>query len=90
MRNIALVALLSRLTHSLNRMAEDAETFVIREKRGYGNPGDDEFKQLWAEYRVRFGITVTPYIQFVYSLRVARNHIVHKGVRQIHLKPLPT
>jgi hypothetical protein len=79
MRNIALVALLSRLMHSLNKMAINAETFVPRDKDGYGNAGDDEFKQLWAEYRTRFNISVTPHIQFIDSLRVARNHIVHKG-----------
>jgi len=78
LRNMALVALLSRLTHALNKMASDAETFSPREKDGYA--GGDEFKRLWNEYRTRFNIDFSAnYIQWADPFRVARNYIVHKG-----------
>jgi hypothetical protein len=78
LRNMGLVALLSRLTHALNKMASDAEIFAPRDKDGYA--GGDEFKKLWNEYRTRFGIAFSAkYIQWVDPLRVARNQIVHKG-----------
>ena len=80
LRNMALVALLTRLTHSLHEMARQAEIFAPRDPADYGKSGDDEFKKIWAEYRERFGIIFkAKFIQFVEPLRSARNMIVHKG-----------
>jgi hypothetical protein len=79
-RNLCLVGLMTRLTHTLKRMARSAETFSPTDKKGYGERNDDEFKKLWAEYRSRFGIDFNArYIQFVEPLRKARNQIVHNG-----------
>jgi hypothetical protein len=79
LRNMALVALLSRLAHALKQMARAAETFQpIDQNRS--EDGKDEFKQIWAEYRARFGIDFSPrFIQFIDPLRRARNMIVHNG-----------
>jgi len=78
LRNMGLVALVSRLIHALNVMARSAENLGSRNKDGY--EGRDEFKQLWNEYKQRFGITFAPqHIQFIDPLRKARNMIVHKG-----------
>jgi hypothetical protein len=78
LRNMALVALLTRLTHALHEMARQAEIFAPPNAAGY--PGDYEFKKIWAEYRERFGIIFgAKYIQFIEPLRSARNMIVHNG-----------
>jgi hypothetical protein len=45
LRNMALVALASRLTHSLHNMARSAESFSTRKKR-YGNSDKGGFAQL--------------------------------------------
>ena len=78
LRGMGLVALISRLIHALNVMARSAEKLGARNKDGY--QGDDEFKELWNEYKQRFGITFGPqHIQFIAPLRKARNMLVHKG-----------
>jgi len=56
LRNMALVALASRLTHSLNSMARSAESFSKRKKRYTKKKRMSEFGLLWAEYQARFGI----------------------------------
>src|ERR1700693_870560 len=53
LRNMALVALTSRLTHALRKMAGSAESFSERRKRYRGERG--EFDQLWREYTDLFG-----------------------------------
>ncbi len=80
-RNMALVALASRLTHVLRKMARLAEHFVPRKKR-YGSRSDGEFKQLWMEYADRFGIDFianASHIAFVEPMRSVRNQVVHDG-----------
>jgi hypothetical protein len=78
LRNLSLVALFSRLTHALHKMARTAETFAPINAKGY--EGDNEFKKIWREYRERFGIDFgAKYIQFIEPLRNARNMIVHNG-----------
>jgi len=79
LRNMALVALASRLTHALRRMARTAEHFRPR-KKSYGR--DSEFEQLWREYTDRFSIDFSanaPRIAFVEPMRKVRNRIVHDG-----------
>lgn len=82
LRNIALVALASRLTHALHNMARSAESFSPRKKR-YGKKHDGEFVQLWAEYQERFGIDLSGEhkgrIAFTETMRDVRNMIVHNG-----------
>ncbi len=53
--NMALVALTSRLTHTLRKMAQSAEHFRPR-KGKYANGDDSEFDRLWKEYGERFSI----------------------------------
>jgi len=81
LRNMALVALSSRLTHALRNMTKSA-TFSPRKKNGYGHRGMSEYKQLWMEYAERFGIDFTANanrIAFVEPMREVRNQIVHEG-----------
>jgi hypothetical protein len=81
LRNMALVALASRLTHSLRTMGRSAESFSPRKKR-YGNTSMSEFDRLWVEYEERFGIDFqanTGRIAFVEPMREVRNQIVHEG-----------
>jgi hypothetical protein len=86
LHNMALVALLCRLTHTLKAMARSAEPWFPT--RGQGEEGDDEFKALWSLYRDRFGICFSAkYIQFISPLRVARNYIVHRGSEANPLRP---
>jgi hypothetical protein len=89
LRNMALVALIARLTHTLNSLARSAETFASRDPKGCkGSTGDDEFKVLWKEYEARFGIKFgAKLIQWIEPLRKARNLIVHKGGEANPLKP---
>jgi hypothetical protein len=92
LRNMAVVALASRLTHSLRNMAKSAETFSPR-KRRYGNKHKriSEFAQLWLEYQERFGIDFIANkdrIAFVDTMREVRNQIVHDGSEANTLKPL--
>jgi hypothetical protein len=86
LRNMALVALVSRLTHSLHKMARSA-VFVQR-KEEYD--AEDEFKELWREYSERFGIDFmknASRIAFTDRIRVVRNWIVHNGGEAYKLKP---
>jgi len=81
LRNMALVALASRLTHALRNMSKSAESFSPRRKR-YGNRNMSEFSRLWLEYNERFGIDFSvnaERIEFVETMRVVRNQIVHDG-----------
>ncbi len=90
LRNMALVALATRLTHALRYMARSSETFVERKKR-YGTRGMSEFDCLWAEFAERFGIDFTQHaekIDFVNTLRNVRNQIVHDGGEANPFKPL--
>jgi hypothetical protein len=90
LRNMALVALASRLTHALRSMARSAESFSARKKR-YGNSSMSEFDRIWEEYRDRFGIDFVRNahrIGFVDTMREVRNQIVHDGSEANTLKPL--
>ena len=90
LRNMALVALASRLTHSLRTMARSAETFSPRKKR-YGQKSMSEFTRLWVEYKERFGIDFdenASRIAFIETLREVRNQIVHDGSEANTIKPL--
>jgi hypothetical protein len=89
LRNMALVALATRLTHSLPQMARSAETFSPRKKR-YGKGNQSEFNRLWLEYAERFNIDFNlnaDRIAFVEPMRVVRNQIVHDGAEANTLKP---
>jgi hypothetical protein len=97
LRNMALVALASRLTHSLHNMARSAEAFSERKKgyrpkKGYQKRGMSEFAGLWAEYKERFGIDLidehASRVAFVEPLREVRNQIVHDGGEANTLKRL--
>jgi hypothetical protein len=51
---------------------------AARSNNGY--PGENEFQQLWAEFRQRFDIQVpSKHIQWIEPVRRARNLIVHHG-----------
>jgi hypothetical protein len=91
LRNMALVALASRLTHALRNMARAADTFSPR-KRCYRLKGKNisEFAQLWLEYGERFGIDFNANkdrIAFTETMREVRNQIVHNGGEANTLKP---
>jgi hypothetical protein len=81
LRNMALVALASRLTHALRNMTKSAESFSPRKK--YEKMKSlSEFNRLWLEYNERFGIDFTVHadrIAFVDTMREVRNQIVHEG-----------
>lgn len=90
LRNMALVALTSRLTHSLRKMARVAETFSPQAK-SYGKSDMSEFERLWLEYRERFGIDFeanAARIAFVKALQKVRNQIVHEGGEANTFKPI--
>ena len=81
LRNMALVALASRLTIALGKLAKAANHFNPRRKR-YGAGSDSEFERLWKEYTERFSIDFMANAQriaFVDTMREVRNHIVHEG-----------
>jgi hypothetical protein len=81
LRNMALVALASRLTHALRNMSKSAESFSPRTKK-YEKMKGSEFSRLWREYTERFGIDFTVHgdsIAFVEPMREVRNQIVHDG-----------
>jgi hypothetical protein len=85
LRNIAAVALLARLTHTLNNFARSGEDFVPRANGGY--PGENEFARLWREYDERFGIKFNAqHIQWIEPLRKARNLVIHNGGQANPLK----
>jgi hypothetical protein len=82
LRNMALVALASRLTHALRGMTKSAESFSPRTKRYEKMTNLSEFNRLWLEYGERFGIDFTVHadrIAFVEPMREVRNQIVHEG-----------
>jgi hypothetical protein len=83
-RNMAVVALASRLTHALREMARSAETFSSRKKR-HGGTDKSEFQLLWAEYSERFGMNFdADLIAFIEPMRAVRNQIVMMVGRPIH------
>jgi hypothetical protein len=89
LRNMALVALASRLTHALRTMSRSAESFSPRKKR-YGRKSMSEFSRLWLEYTERFGIDFSANedrIEFVETMREVRNQIVHDGGEANTFKP---
>ena len=90
LRNMALVALASRLAHALRAMARSAELFSKRREGRYGTNKASEFERLWAEYFERFGINVenSGRIAFVKSMVEVRNQIVHAGGEANTWKPL--
>ncbi|HZZ17292.1 MAG TPA: hypothetical protein VFE08_15185 [Candidatus Sulfotelmatobacter sp.] len=85
LRNMALVALASRLTHALRNMSKSAESFSPRtdeHKKRYKKTHLSEFQRLWLEYRERFGIDFVVHkdrIAFVDVMNDVRNQIVHEG-----------
>jgi hypothetical protein len=88
LRNMALVALASGLTHALRNMSKSAESFSPRRKR-YGNKNMSEFSRLWFEYTERFGIDFlanAERIEFVETMREVRNQIVHEGAEAVTFK----
>jgi hypothetical protein len=89
-RNMALVALSSRLIHALNEMAENATGFRPRKSR-YGGKRMSDFQRLWLEYFERFAIdfTANSYrIAFTDSMNAVRNKIVHAGGLANKFRPL--
>jgi hypothetical protein len=89
LRNMALVALASRLTHALRTMSRSAESFSPRRKR-YGSKNMSEFSRLWVEYAERFGIDFSANadrVEFVETMREVRNQIVHDGAEANTFKP---
>jgi hypothetical protein len=80
LRNMALVALASRLTHALRKMAKPAH---FRAGKKQYNAGDNsEFQRLWKEYSERFGFDFqanAARIAFTETMRKVRNQIVHDG-----------
>jgi len=90
LRNMALVALASRLTHALRKMARSAQSVSDRKKR-YCKKNMSEFGCLWLEYTERFGIDFKANanrIEFVETMREVRNQIVHEGAEANTVKPL--
>jgi len=78
-RNMAVVALASRLTYALREMARPVETFSSRKKR-HGGTDKSEFQRLWAEYSERFGMNFdADLIAFIEPMRAVHNQIVHDG-----------
>jgi hypothetical protein len=77
--NMALVALVSRLTHSLKKMARSAEIFSPRVKED--DKFENEFVVLSREYKKRLNIDLDkhPRTLFLKTLRTVRNKIVHDG-----------
>jgi hypothetical protein len=79
LRNMALVALASRLLHTLKKMARLAEHFC---PSTHDYRGKSEFLRLWAEYEARFSIDFNAQadkIAFVEPMVRVRNRIVHAG-----------
>jgi hypothetical protein len=79
LRGVALVALASRLLHTLKKMARLAEHFC---PSTHDYKGKSEFLRLWAEYGARFSIDFKAHankIAFVEAMVRVRNQIVHEG-----------
>lgn len=86
LRNMALVALMSRLTHALLSMLRHAEPWAPRDSDAYA--GQDEFKKIWADFRARFGLNLSArYVGWIEPYRRARNRIVHNGGEANPMKP---
>lgn len=85
LRNMALVALASRLTHALRHMSKSAESFKPRteeDKKRYKKTHLSELRRLWLEYSQRLGIDSAVHedrIAFVDAMNDVRNQIVHDG-----------
>lgn len=85
LRNMALVALASRLTHALRNMSKSAESFSPRtkeHKKRFKKTHLSEFQRLWLEYSERFGIDFAvhrEHIAFADVMNDVRNQIVHEG-----------
>lgn len=80
-RNMAFVAIATRLIHVLRSMLRSAETFLPRKKK-YGDGSMSEIMRLWAEIGERFGIDTVTHadkIAFAIPLNDVRNQIVHDG-----------
>src|SRR5260370_23973165 len=91
-RNMALVALASRLTHALRNMARSAELFSPGKKE-YGDRSMSEFARLWVEYHTRFGIDFVvnkDRIAFVETMQKERTQIIHNGSEANTFRPLNT
>jgi hypothetical protein len=79
LRNMALVALASRLLLTLKKMARLAEHLC---PSTHDYKGKSEFLRLWAEYAARFSIDFKAHadkIAFVEPMAMVRNKIVHAG-----------
>ncbi len=90
LRNMALVALASRLIDALRQMTRSAESFSPREKKKYGNSAMSDFERLWFEYTERFGIDFKANanrIAFTGTSQKVRNRIVHDGGEANGFKP---
>jgi hypothetical protein len=86
LRNMALVALMSRLTHTLLSMLRHAEPWAPRNSDGYSGP--DEFKRIWSDFRARFSLNINAkYIEWIDRYRRARNRIVHNGGEANPMRP---
>ncbi|WP_130422493.1 hypothetical protein [Edaphobacter modestus] len=80
-RNMAFVAIATRLIHALRTMLRSAETFFPRKKK-YGDGSMSEIMRLWSEIGERFGIDIVMHadkIAFATPLNDVRNQIVHDG-----------
>ncbi|MCU1247166.1 MAG: hypothetical protein JWQ49_195 [Edaphobacter sp.] len=81
LRNMAFVAIATRLIHAMRNMMRTAENFCPRKKK-YGNGSMSEILRLWSEVGERFGIDVEANankIAFAIPLNDVRNQIVHDG-----------
>jgi hypothetical protein len=81
LRNMAFVALGTRLIHALRKMLRTAETFCPRNKK-YRDTSMSEILRIWAEIGERFGIDLAANadkIAFAMPLNDVRNQIVHDG-----------
>jgi hypothetical protein len=86
LRNMALVALMSRLTHALFTMLRQTDPWALGDSDAY--PAQDEFKKIWAAFRARFGLNLSArYIGWIEPYRRARNRIVHNGGEANPMKP---
>jgi len=89
LRNMALVALLSRLIHALHQMCRQGDIFTSRDPKGYAKPKDDDFKRIWAEFSERFGTEFpSDWVTLIDSLRRARNMIIHNGAEAKSALPM--
>jgi hypothetical protein len=83
LRNMAIVALASRLTQALRSMSKPGDSFSPRtkeHKKRYKKTKLSEFQRLWLEYGERFGIDFAAHrdrIAFVDVMNDVRNQIVH-------------